>query len=52
MRKANQDGNGETVRRERTGVQSVERTLDILEALVEFGSEVGLVELSHVFMLP
>jgi DNA-binding IclR family transcriptional regulator len=52
MRKSNQDENGETVRRERTGVQSVERTLDILEALVEFGSEVGLVEISHVVTLP
>src|ERR1022692_2736996 len=52
MRKSNQDETGEPVRRERTGVQSVERTLDILEALVEFGSEVGLVEISQVVGLP
>ncbi len=39
-------------RRERTGVQSVERTLDILESLVEFGSEVGLVEISQTVGLP
>jgi IclR family acetate operon transcriptional repressor len=52
MGKSNQDDSGEPVRRERTGVQSVERTLDILEALVEFGSEVGLVEISHVVTLP
>ncbi len=46
---------GETVdhaRRERSGVQSVERTLDILEALVELGSEVGLVEISQAVSLP
>src|SRR5579864_2627711 len=52
MRKSNNDDSGEPLRRERTGVQSVERTLDILEALVEFGSEVGLVEISHVVTLP
>jgi DNA-binding IclR family transcriptional regulator len=39
-------------RRERTGVQSVERTLDILESLVEFGSEAGLVEISQSVGLP
>ena len=39
-------------RRERTGVQSVERTLDILEALVEFGGEVGLVDVSQAVGLP
>ena len=45
--------NGEAPgRRERTGVQSVERTLDILESLVEFGSEVGLVEISQAVTLP
>lgn len=38
--------------RERSGVQSVERTLDILESLVEFGSEVGLVEISQTVGLP
>jgi len=38
--------------RERPGVQSVERTLDILESLVEFGSEVGLVEISQTVGLP
>jgi DNA-binding IclR family transcriptional regulator len=42
----------ERPRRERTGVQSVERTLDILEALVEFGSEVGLVDVSQAVGLP
>ena len=46
------DGNGDRARRERTGVQSVERTLDILESLVEFGSEVGLVEISQAVNLP
>jgi IclR family acetate operon transcriptional repressor len=39
-------------RRERSGVQSVERTLDILESLVDFGSEVGLVEISQAVTLP
>lgn len=43
---------GDRSRRERTGVQSVERTLDILESLVEFGSEVGLVEISQGVALP
>src|ERR1700692_5032678 len=52
MRKSSQDETGEPVRRERTGVQSVERTLDIREALVEFGSEVGLVQISPVVTLP
>ena len=52
MRKASQDASGDPIKRERTGVQSVERTLDILEALVEFGSEVGLVEISQVVGLP
>lgn len=42
----------EAAKRERAGVQSVERTLDILEALVEFGSEVGLVEISQAVSLP
>ena len=46
------DGTGDRSRRERTGVQSVERTLDILESLVEFGSEVGLVEISQAVNLP
>lgn len=45
--------NGAPSRRERGGgVQSVERTLDILEALVELGSEVGLVEISQAVSLP
>jgi IclR family acetate operon transcriptional repressor len=45
--------NGVPSRRERGGgVQSVERTLDILEALVELGSEVGLVEISQAVSLP
>ena len=43
---------GDRSKRERTGVQSVERTLDILESLVEFGSEVGLVEISQGVALP
>lgn len=38
--------------RDRSGVQSVERTLDILEALVDFGTEVGLVEISQAVALP
>lgn len=42
----------DTTRRERSGVQSVERTLDILESLVDFGSEVGLVEISQAVTLP
>jgi DNA-binding IclR family transcriptional regulator len=42
----------DTTRRERSGVQSVERTLDILESLVDFGSEVGLVEISQGVTLP
>ena len=46
------NGTGDRSRRERTGVQSVERTLDILESLVEFGSEVGLVEISQAVTLP
>jgi len=53
MDKSSGDSNGETPRRERGGgVQSVERTLDILEALVELGSEVGLVEISQAVTLP
>ena len=44
--------NGEHAPRERAGVQSVERTLDILESLVDFGSEVGLVEISQAVTLP
>ncbi len=50
----NIDGVGQVgARRERGGgVQSVERTLDILEALVELGSEVGLVEISQAVSLP
>jgi IclR family acetate operon transcriptional repressor len=43
---------GDRSRRERTGVQSVERTLDILESLVEFATEVGLVEISQAVGLP
>ena len=43
---------GDRSRRERTGVQSVERTLDILESLVEFATEVGLVEISQAVNLP
>ncbi|HXW76442.1 MAG TPA: IclR family transcriptional regulator [Candidatus Eremiobacteraceae bacterium] len=46
------DDNATRPKRERTGVQSVERTLDILESLVEFGSEVGLVEISQAVGLP
>jgi IclR family transcriptional regulator, acetate operon repressor len=46
------EGHGERATRERTGVQSVERTLDILESLVEFASEVGLVEISQAVGLP
>jgi IclR family acetate operon transcriptional repressor len=46
------DETGDRSKRERTGVQSVERTLDILESLVEFGSEVGLVEISQAVGLP
>lgn len=38
--------------RERGGVQSVERTLDILEALVELGTESGLVEIGQTVGLP
>jgi DNA-binding IclR family transcriptional regulator len=50
---ANTGQNGvEPGRRERVGVQSVERTLDILESLVDFGSEVGLVEISQAVTLP
>ena len=50
---ANSGPNGvEPARRERAGVQSVERTLDILESLVDFGSEVGLVEISQAVALP
>jgi DNA-binding IclR family transcriptional regulator len=53
MDKSASDSNGEGHRRERGGgVQSVERTLDILEALVELGSEVGLVEISQAVSLP
>jgi len=53
MDKPSGDTNGESPRRERGGgVQSVERTLDILEALVELGSEVGLVEISQAVSLP
>jgi DNA-binding IclR family transcriptional regulator len=46
------DEAGDRSRRERTGVQSVERTLDILESLVEFATEVGLVEISQGVNLP
>src|SRR5215472_11051469 len=46
------DETGDRSRRERTGVQSVERTLDILESLVEFGTEVGLVDISQAVNLP
>jgi IclR family acetate operon transcriptional repressor len=46
------DEPGDRSRRERTGVQSVERTLDILESLVEFATEVGLVEISQAVNLP
>jgi DNA-binding IclR family transcriptional regulator len=50
---ANTGQNGEEPgRRERAGVQSVERTLDILESLVDFASEVGLVEISQAVTLP
>ena len=42
----------EPARRERAGVQSVERTLDILESLVDCDSEVGLVEISQAVVLP
>lgn len=53
MDKSGGDTNGEPTRRERGGgVQSVERTLDILEALVELGAEVGLVEISQAVTLP
>jgi IclR family transcriptional regulator, acetate operon repressor len=53
MDKSGGDTNGEAPRRERGGgVQSVERTLDILESLVELGSEVGLVEISQAVTLP
>jgi IclR family acetate operon transcriptional repressor len=52
MRRIDGVGVAERPRRERTGVQSVERTLDILEALVEFGGEVGLVEVSQAVALP
>jgi len=52
MGRTNGAGTVEHVRRERTGVQSVERTLDILEALVEFGSEAGLVDVSQAVGLP
>lgn len=51
MARSGEDG-AERAKRERTGVQSVERTLDILESLVEFGSEVGLVEISQAVGLP
>src|SRR5215471_15060032 len=47
-----ENGSMMTRERERTGVQSVERTLDILESLVDFGSEVGLVEISQTVGLP
>src|ERR1700680_2640734 len=50
---ANSGPNGvEPARRERAGVQSEERTLDILESLVDFGSEVGLVEVRQAVALP
>jgi len=52
MGRSNGAGTIEHTRRERTGVQSVERTLDILEALVEVGSEVGLVDVSQAVALP
>lgn len=52
MTASNGLGIKEHPKRERTGVQSVERTLDILEALVEFGSEAGLVDVSQAVGLP
>jgi IclR family transcriptional regulator, acetate operon repressor len=52
MAKGGETNGDDGSRRERGGVQSVERTLDILEALVEFGSEVGLVEISQAVSLP
>ncbi len=52
MVKASDQSAAEGARRERGGVQSVERTLDILESLVELGSEVGLVEISQAVSLP
>src|SRR5579864_7465872 len=52
MVKASEENGADGARRERGGVQSVERTLDILESLVELGSEVGLVEISQAVALP
>src|SRR5579863_7029863 len=52
MVKTGEHTGAEVTRRERGGVQSVERTLDILESLVELGSEVGLVEISQAVSLP
>lgn len=52
MDKPGGEKSADGARRERGGVQSVERTLDILEALVELGSEVGLVEISQAVSLP
>jgi DNA-binding IclR family transcriptional regulator len=52
MVKSAERNGADGARRERGGVQSVERTLDILEALVELGSEVGLVEISQAVSLP
>lgn len=52
MVKASGENGADNARRERGGVQSVERTLDILESLVELGSEVGLVEISQAVSLP
>ncbi len=52
MVKASDQSGADGARRERGGVQSVERTLDILESLVELGSEVGLVEISQAVSLP
>jgi IclR family acetate operon transcriptional repressor len=45
-------GKGRRSARERTGVHSVERTLDILEALVGLAAEAGLVEISQAVGLP
>ncbi|HXW51387.1 MAG TPA: IclR family transcriptional regulator [Candidatus Acidoferrales bacterium] len=52
MVKVSEENGADSARRERGGVQSVERTLDILESLVELGSEVGLVEISQAVSLP
>jgi DNA-binding IclR family transcriptional regulator len=52
MAKVSDRSGADAGRRARGGVQSVERTLDILEALVELGAEVGLVEISQAVSLP